>query len=73
MRRVSRRAVLPIAVVAVAVLAPAATAAADADLRVTASHDREPLLRASDPNTTVYGGKLTLTVRNAGDAATAGA
>src|SRR4051812_35308113 len=47
--------------------APAAHAAAD--LQITATHSRTPLLRVADPNTTVNPGVLTLTVSNAGDAA----
>jgi uncharacterized repeat protein (TIGR01451 family) len=58
------------AVAAVAVLAPAASAAAD--LQISATHDREPLLKTTGSNTTVYAGKLTLTVTNAGDSATDG-
>jgi uncharacterized repeat protein (TIGR01451 family) len=72
MRRRSRRVVLPVAVVAVAVLAPAAPAAAAAELHNSAGHDREPLLKTSGSNTTVYAGRLTLTVSNQGDARTDG-
>jgi uncharacterized repeat protein (TIGR01451 family) len=46
--------------------APAAHAAAD--LQITATHSRTPLLRVADPNTTVNPATLTLTVTNAGDA-----
>src|SRR3954471_13575640 len=46
--------------------APAAHAAAD--LQITATHSRTPLLRVADPNTTVNPAVLTLTVTNAGDA-----
>src|SRR5262245_1708732 len=60
------------AAVAVAVVLPS-TASAAADLTISAGHDRDALLRTSNPNTTVYAGKLTLTVRNVGDAASAGA
>ena len=67
MSRMSRRSVLPVSVVAAAVLAPAAPAAATADLTISASHDREPLLKTVGPNTTVYAGKLTLRVANEGD------
>jgi uncharacterized repeat protein (TIGR01451 family) len=60
-----------IAAVATAALmlasAPAAHAAAD--LQITATHSRTPLLRVADPNTTVNPAVLTLTVTNAGDAA----
>src|SRR3954468_18484815 len=45
---------------------PAAHAAAD--LQITATHSRTPLLRVADPNTTVNPAVLTLTVTNAGDA-----
>src|SRR5262244_4016278 len=48
------------------VAAPAAHAAAD--LQITATHSRTPLLRVADPNTTVNPAVLTLTVTNAGDA-----
>src|SRR3954453_17185622 len=46
--------------------APAAPAAAD--LQITATHSRPPLLRVPDPNTTVNPAVLTFTVTNAGDA-----
>src|SRR3954471_23783207 len=46
--------------------APAAHAAAN--LQITATHSRTPLLRVADPNTTVNPAVLTLTVTNAGDA-----
>src|SRR5688500_19735068 len=52
-------------------LAPSSAAAA-ADLSISAGHDRDPLLRTSNPNTTVYAGKLTLTVANRGDQSTDG-
>jgi uncharacterized repeat protein (TIGR01451 family) len=60
------------AAVAVAVLVPSSSAVAAADLSISAAHDRDPLLRTSNPNTTVYAGKLTLTVRNVGDQASEG-
>jgi peptidoglycan/xylan/chitin deacetylase (PgdA/CDA1 family) len=70
MTSIACRTLLPVAVavVAVAVLAPAAAA----DLKITATHDREPLLKTTGSNTTVYAGKLTLTVANRGDPATDG-
>ena len=55
------------AAVAVAVLLAPSSAVAAADLSISAAHDRDPLLRGSDPNTTVYAGMLTLTVVNRGD------
>jgi peptidoglycan/xylan/chitin deacetylase (PgdA/CDA1 family) len=47
-------------------------AVAAVDLSISAAHDRDPLLRVSGPNTTVYAGKLTLTVANRGDQASVG-
>jgi uncharacterized repeat protein (TIGR01451 family) len=67
----SRMSLLPV-VVAVVVLVSAVPAVAAVDLRVAAGHDREPLLRAAGSNTTVYAGRLTLTVSNAGDVASSG-
>ena len=55
---------------AAGLLVPSSAAAA-VDLSISAAHDRDPLLRTSDPNTTVYAGKLTLTVANHGDRPTA--
>src|SRR3954451_355927 len=46
--------------------APAAHAAAD--LQITATHSRTPLLRVANPDTTVDPAALRLTVTNAGDA-----
>ena len=57
---------------AVAGSAPASSAFAAADLTISASHDREPLLKTVGPNTTVYAGKLTLRVVNEGDEPTDG-
>ena len=56
---------------AAGLLAPSSAVAA-ADLSISAKHDRDPLLRTSNPNTTVYAGKLTLTVANHGDQASSG-
>src|SRR5262245_30187310 len=51
-----------------ALLWAAPVAHAAADLQITATHSRTPLLRVADPNTTVNPAVLTLTVTNAGDA-----
>jgi peptidoglycan/xylan/chitin deacetylase (PgdA/CDA1 family) len=56
------------AVVTAALLVAAPAAHAAADLQITATHSRTPLLRVADPNTTVNPAVLTLTVSNAGDA-----
>src|SRR3954451_2885068 len=63
----SGRMIAAVATAALLVAAPAAHAAAD--LQITATHSRTPLLRVADPNTTVNPAVLTLTVSNAGDAA----
>ena len=47
-------------------LVPTSPALAAPDLTVTASHAAPTFLRAAAPNTTVYGGTLTLTVTNGG-------
>src|SRR3954449_11160008 len=62
----SGRMVAATATAALLLSAPAAHAAAD--LQITATHSRTPLLRVADPNTTVNPAVLTLTVTNAGDA-----
>src|SRR3954453_1014756 len=62
----SGRLIAAVATAALLVAAPAAHAAAD--LQITATHSRTPLLRVADPNTTVNPAVLTLTVTNAGDA-----
>jgi hypothetical protein len=56
---------------AAGLLVPSSVSAA-VDLSISAAHDRDPLLRTSSPNTTVYAGKLTLTVVNRGDRASEG-
>src|SRR5262249_18447095 len=49
-----------------ALLVPVTPALAAPDLTISASHDAPTFLRTTAPNTTVYGGVLTLTVSNAG-------
>src|SRR3954454_17825538 len=49
-----------------ALLVPVTPALAAPDLTVSASHDAPTFLRNTAPYTTVYGGTLNLTVRNAG-------
>src|SRR5262245_16256094 len=67
----SGRMIAAVATAALLWAAPAAHAAAD--LQITATHSRTPLLRVADPNTTVNPATLTLTVTNAGDAPAASA
>jgi peptidoglycan/xylan/chitin deacetylase (PgdA/CDA1 family) len=56
---------------AAGLLVPSSAVAA-VDLSVSAAHDRDPLLRAGGANTTVYAGRLLLTVSNRGDRASDG-
>src|SRR3954465_10332036 len=51
---------------AVAALVAPAPALAAPDLTISATHAAPTFLRATAPNTTVYAGTLTLTVRNDG-------
>src|SRR4051812_14166803 len=55
------------------VLVGAAPAAASPELGLTAGHERTTFLRAQPPNTTLYAGTLTFTVRNSGSEPTNGA
>jgi uncharacterized repeat protein (TIGR01451 family) len=60
---------------ALALLAPTTPAwstTTGADLTVSVAHSADTFLRVNPPNTTVYGGRLTLTVTNRGDGPTDG-
>jgi uncharacterized repeat protein (TIGR01451 family) len=75
MIRLDRKALIVILGAALALLvptSPASSATAGPDLTVSVSHSPDTFLRVDPPNTTVYGGTLTLTVTNSGERPTDG-